>query len=71
MGVADCDKCDACGSNLARSPDTHAEPVPHDFSLVQTVQTDEGPKPLSRCRFCMRTRAEIAARQAKAEPDVK
>lgn len=61
MGVAQCAKCPKCGSDLAQHPDYHHEPAPHDFSLIEQVQTDEGPKPLTRCKFCLKTPAEVAA----------
>ncbi len=59
MGVSACAKCSKCGSNLALHPDTHVEPAPHEF-VEQMVETDSGPRPLSRCRYCHLTRAQIA-----------
>lgn len=63
MGPPLCSKCGTCGSDLAGGPEAHREPKDHDFSLVDEVATDEGPKPLTRCRYCVRTKAEIEARQ--------
>lgn len=60
-----CDPCVKCGSIPAESPSTHPDPVPHDFSAVQMVETDEGKKPLTRCRHCFMTAAEIAERQKR------
>lgn len=57
-----CASCPDCGSDLAPAPDAHTGPKPHEFSLTSTVDTDEGPKPLTRCRWCYRTRAEVEAR---------
>jgi hypothetical protein len=53
-----CNKCNDCGSNLAWSPDSHQEPKPHEFK-AHDIDTDEGPKPLSRCIYCHRTRKQI------------
>lgn len=58
MGVYPCDKCSHCGSNLALSPSSHREPLDHDMVKVP-VETDEGMKHLSRCKWCMRTYAQI------------
>lgn len=60
-----CQSCPKCGSDLATSPSLHREPAPHDF-IPRLVETDEGEKTLSRCRYCGRTRAQIE-RAAQAE----
>ena len=54
-----CSSCKHCGSDLAQAPDLHRDPVPHDFSHVEQVRTDEGPKPLTRCKYCHHTKEEI------------
>jgi len=54
-----CAKCDECGTSLATGPKGHVEPKDHDFSMVTQVKTDEGLKPLTRCKYCYRTRDEI------------
>lgn len=59
MSPARCIGCANCGTNLAQHPDDHKAPVPHDFSSVQNVQTDEGEKTLTLCRYCHRSRTEI------------
>lgn len=53
-----CFRCEKCGSNLAEGPSWHSEPLPHEWHIGQ-VETDEGMKPLSRCRYCHHTRREI------------
>lgn len=53
-----CTRCPKCGSNLALGPEAHREPKPHEF-VPTMVETDEGPKPLSRCIYCNRTRGAI------------
>lgn len=58
MGPTPCFKCDTCGSDLARDPSIHREPEPHNFVTGQ-VETDEGAKPLTRCTFCLKTKAQI------------
>lgn len=60
MGSAPCRRCDKCGSDLAESPDTHIEPRPH-LMVPGTVHTDAGEATLTRCRWCLRTRAELEA----------
>jgi hypothetical protein len=54
-----CTKCEKCGSDLATDPGLHDEPVPHDFSAVKTVETDQGTATITRCRLCLRTLHEI------------
>lgn len=67
MSPFPCDRCPKCGSDLAASPDGHRDPpTDHDFSSVETVDTDEGPKQLTRCRYCQYSRAELEA-QARRE----
>lgn len=53
-----CARCGACGSDLAPGPSLHREPKPHEY-LVEQVATDAGPAPLTRCRWCMKTKAEL------------
>lgn len=60
-----CHACPKCGSDLATGPNVHQEPKPHDFSHVTQVATDEGPKPLTRCRYCGCTQAEVEEAQAR------
>jgi hypothetical protein len=62
MPPSPCAKCKHCGSDFAQAPDAHREPLPHEF-VPQMVQTDDGPKPLSRCRFCCLSQAEIDKRE--------
>lgn len=60
-----CQRCEKCGSDLAFSPESHREPIEHDFSAVNTVETDDGPKLLTRCRYCYRTKAEVQASEGE------
>ena len=53
-----CARCPKCGSDIASGPSSHGEPLDHEF-VAHEVETDEGPKPLSRCRYCHRTRSQI------------
>lgn len=66
MGVNPCDGCPECNTTLETGPEHHEEPKPHDF-VPTPVETDEGPKPLSRCRWCMRTPREIERVKADYE----
>jgi uncharacterized protein with PIN domain len=61
-----CARCPKCGSDIAPGPNSHRDPVAHDFSLVAQVDTDEGLKPLSRCLHCGRSRREITDDDARA-----
>lgn len=55
-----CDKCSKCGGSLLKDADgNYREPLSHDFSSVSQVETDEGMKPLTRCRYCHMTRSEL------------
>lgn len=73
MSPYPCQGCPECNTTLETHPDLHREPKPHDFSEVQTVMTDEGPKSVTYCRWCMRRRDEIEsdAVVAKAREVVK
>lgn len=53
-----CEPCPRCGTNPGM-----VEVRPHEFE-IHTVETDEGSKPLSRCRWCMRTKKAIAKLEA-------
>ena len=64
-----CEFCEKCGTTVAGSPDCHkTERTPHEFYVTQ-IDTDEGPKPLSRCRYCHRTKAQIGL-QIEAESPI-
>lgn len=58
MPPPQCAICPECKSDLALSKDSHSEPKPHEFEETD-VQTDEGVKKLSRCRWCDKTRKQI------------
>lgn len=52
MSPPQCAWCEKCHSNPALSPDDHrSERVPHKW-VVDTVQTDEGEKPVTTCQWC-------------------
>lgn len=53
-----CSKCEKCGSNLAEGPDLHEEPQEHDW-VIEKVETDEGLKDRTHCRWCGRRKIEI------------
>lgn len=65
MPPAPCQACPRCGSDLATHPSEHREPSPHDFSHVGQVQTDEGLKPRTLCRYCFKTPAEVEAESSQ------
>lgn len=59
MPPARCTGCVECGTNLAAHPSLNKAPEPHDF-VTSHVQTDDGLKPFSHCRYCFRTRKDAA-----------
>ena len=59
--VAPCWGCSVCGGGFGLYVD---KPKDHEF-LPTKVDTDEGEKTLSRCRYCMETPAQIAKKAAK------
>lgn len=60
---AACCPCPLCGTVPASGPNFHPDPAPHEFKRT-AVDTDNGPQPLSRCRMCHKTKAEIAKAKA-------
>jgi hypothetical protein len=62
MPPAACCPCSLCGTVPASGSLPHPDPVPHEF-FSANVETDAGPHPLSRCRMCHQTKAQIARRQ--------
>jgi len=48
-----CISCSDCGTDY-----TGNKPIEHLWSIEQ-VETDEGLKPLSRCRYCYKTKGQI------------
>ncbi len=67
MGPFPCDGCAKCGTNVAGGPDEHQAPEPHNFDLITQVETDDGPKPLTRCRWCLKTPKEIETLRLRIE----
>lgn len=53
-----CQGCPDCKTTLDEHPSSHRAPAPHEF-VATDVETDAGPQPLTRCRWCHRTRAEL------------
>lgn len=68
-----CRGCSKCGTNLVnmrlQGLDDHRPPQPHKF-FTEQVETNDGPKPLDRCRWCLRTRAEIEAEPSPSHKDL-
>jgi hypothetical protein len=64
MSPNPCGGCSDCGTSI-NYPGLHEPTKPHDFSLTQIVETDEGRKPLTRCRWCLLTRVQVEARERK------
>lgn len=58
MPPSPCQGCEQCNTSLETHPDNHKAPAKHDFRQ-QPVETDEGTKQISRCRFCCKTRKEL------------
>jgi hypothetical protein len=63
-----CSGCKKCGTNLATHPDAHTIPLPHAF-YETLVETNEGLKPLDRCKYCYRTRKQIEEEDEHNEDD--
>lgn len=58
-GPARCAFCETCKTTVETSPELHEiQPRPHEYYTEQ-VETDGGIKPLSRCKYCHRTKLEI------------
>jgi len=52
-----CDPCLKCGS-VPTTDKSIRKPIPHEF-YQEKVETDEGEKVLSRCKYCSRTKKEV------------
>lgn len=52
MTPSPCKECDECHTTVAGGPDGHKRAVPHDW-VGRDVETDEGDKTLTYCRWCM------------------
>ena len=57
-----CQKCPKCNTAYGGKV-----PIPHEF-YSSSVETDDGPKPLSRCKHCYKTKRQI---EAELENDLK
>lgn len=55
MLPAPCQPCGECGTVPGSPP---KQPAPHEYT-ISTVETDNGLQPLTRCRFCLRTKNDI------------
>ena len=51
-----CEACDKCGSTLAMSPESHVEPVSHEWITKYDQNTG---KPFEICGRCMRRKKEL------------
>ena len=57
-----CQECYKCHTIPANSTAGNIAAIPHEF-VASMVETDEGSKPLSRCRWCFKTKAQVAKDQ--------
>jgi len=55
-----CSKCSKCGSDLAESPESHREPVPHEFEDCPQQDANGDILHYHRCKWCHRTKFQIA-----------
>ncbi len=55
MPPTPCSGCKFCGTTLETHPTLWRDPPPHDY-IPTPVMTDEGPKTLTRCRWCGRVK---------------
>ncbi len=62
-----CTPCKKCGTVPATGPNSHPEPVPHDFRAVP-VAADQAGATLTRCMICLKTKAEIDQQPAGVVP---
>ena len=60
-----CRSCSKC--NTRPGPHGPQPPAAHEFK-AKMVDTDEGPKPLSRCIHCLRTTAQIEREREPFKP---
>jgi hypothetical protein len=60
MPMPSCFECEKCHTTLEVDPSLHRRAIPHEW-VVTSVKTDEGNKPLSRCRLCWQNKNEIEA----------
>lgn len=56
MGVARCERCSKCGSDLALGPDGHLEPVSHEYVTKYDQNTGV---PYEVCRGCLQRRTDV------------
>ena len=54
-----CLKCKKCGTGLSSLSGQYPEPLPHDFSAIDTIMTDQGEHTVTRCRYCFRAKWKI------------
>jgi hypothetical protein len=59
-----CESCSKCGSNLATSPSCHVDPKPHEW-YQESVATDNGPQPLTRCKYCYELKSTIEKEESE------
>jgi hypothetical protein len=54
-----CEECSHCHTSALKDENGVNKPaIPHEFNTT-FVQTDEGSKPLSRCKWCYKTKKQI------------
>ncbi len=59
MPIPKCAWCKKCETTPAYSPEGHKTERPFHLMVQHEVKTDEGPKILSRCRYCMKTLEQL------------
>jgi len=58
-----CQVCKVCGSDLAKSPNTHREPIPHKWRTIYDQFT--GKPAIEQCKRCGETRKFIKLERPK------
>lgn len=56
MGVPRCTVCEKCKSTLAEGPNSHLDPVPHEFVIRYDQHTGI---PYEICMICHSTKEEL------------
>jgi hypothetical protein len=62
-----CDPCLKCGS-IPTADKSIQTPIAHEF-YQEKVETDEGEKVLSRCKYCCRTKKKVFDKEGGPIPE--
>lgn len=59
MPLTKCSKCSKCGSGYGYGPNSHIDPLPHEYETYPVKGYDQDNVTKTICKYCNKTKKQI------------